>query len=112
MGKQPVEKIIKQLKNVQLRPGMYFRGDLPSATSFIDGFNVACALWGLYDDMAVVEAGDKAMKEHGWKVSSLGPFPEMQERGLNEEQMIAEFLSIEIAKWEYLIIHQTGTDSE
>lgn len=47
----------------------------------------------------LVDAGQEAIRKRGWKPLSVKPVLEMRDKGLSEEEIIKEFIEIEIEKW-------------
>lgn len=109
------EKIIGFLESVQLRPYMYVGGceqySSNPASIWLGGFNVALNLLGFQayhaDILQEVVAG------RGYEMNAGAPDYEMKQRGMSEEEMVNECLSIEIEVWKRVLVKlQEEKDSE
>lgn len=92
------ERILEILRSARSRKAMYLGTvDVPSAESFLNGFEVGCFACGR--DLPL-EIREQATTARGWTWSAARPIDEMRQRGLTEEQVVDEFFAIEIAAWE------------
>ncbi len=68
-----------------------------AASTFLVGFQSACLIFGL---MLPYKYRQLATEEHGWSPSAEAwSLSEMRERGLTDEAIADEMLSIDIAAW-------------
>jgi hypothetical protein len=58
------------------------------------GFSIAAYALGLENSDWL-----KVAEKRGWKISSVGTFPEMRERGMSDVEIADEVLAIEIEAW-------------
>ncbi|NEU74290.1 hypothetical protein PI95_017420 [Hassallia byssoidea VB512170] len=103
--KQRIRAVIDLLETVRFktchqRKAIYFFPvDGKSALNFVCGVRSAANALGLQENR---DAWWLAIETRGWKISPLGFLPEMQERGMTDEQMAEEILAIEIDTWRIL----------
>ncbi len=71
-------------------------GDLKAYQSFMAGFQSAISTLGL--EYPVRSRFDEVFRSRGWK-SSWIDIHDMREKGLNDEQIIRELMSLEILIW-------------
>jgi hypothetical protein len=91
-------RIIEILSSDRHRKVMYLGTvDVPSAETFLDGFQVGCFACGR--DIPL-EIRKRVTAARGWGWSAKGTTEEVRERGLNDEEIVDELFAIEIAAWE------------
>ncbi len=90
-----VASLLEGLENVRSRPGVWMSKSLPLVMVFISRFNIACRQLGVEASPAD-QAYWAVLSQRGWKVSPAGPWVEMQEKGLSEEEIVTELLTIQI----------------
>ena len=89
-----VQKAIEALEKVRQRPAMFFhQPSEASAEDYLSGFATACHAFGL---PIPFELRREATYMRGWGFPSVGPVPEMRERGYSEQEIVDELLVIEI----------------
>lgn len=87
-------------EHIRKRPLMYFSNDVPAVINFLEGFKTACLMLNpAFDYKAIYE---QVIQEHGWKDSPQGIWHQMQERGMNDAEVIAELLTIHQKIWTQL----------
>ena len=98
MDSKAIDEILKTLEAVQARPAMYFGNskDLKSYSSFMAGFK--SALWALGIDYPLWSNFGEVFRIRGWTSSSID-IHDMREKGLDDEQIIQELMSLEILIW-------------
>lgn len=103
---QQVVALVAQLEVVRLRKSMFFwpvSGRM--AEIFVFGFSAAAHALGLESENRTwLKAGEK----RGWKIQAVGPIPEMEERGLSDEEMADEVLAIAIEAWRLWLSENTN----
>ncbi len=86
---------VSLLEAVRERKAMYLDPfTVESCQNFLDGFSLACFACGIVDASERILAGQAG---RGWTVEACGPVPEMRERGLSDEQIMDELITIHIA---------------
>ncbi len=105
--KEQIAHLLEQLEHIRKRPGMYMTDDFPPIVNFLFGFNAACRVFGTSIDYDLesrdgIDAG--VLQERGWKASSRHSSVEMQERGMDDNAITEELLTIaiEVVKRRYL----------
>ena len=94
MNESQIIALIEMLENVRRRPKAYVGPELQAILQFLWGVHSTCyALFGVFRDETIYE---EVLKERGWEYSAIAPWGEMRERGLDEESMLNEFVTIEI----------------
>jgi hypothetical protein len=92
-----INHLLKVLHSVRDRNSMYFRPvDVVAAENFLNGFITGVASCGLE---VPIEIRESTTLERGWKWYAARPVDDMRNRGLTEDQIIDEILTIEIAAW-------------
>ena len=89
------ESALVQLSIARRRPDMYCRGGIEGAQNYLNGYSagVMAMLPHWEGKMNLVTHTDV---RRGWEASSIGPVPQMQERGWSEAAIIDELITIEI----------------
>lgn len=88
---QTTSHLIERLELMQQRKAMLVQPVSVSAVlDFLRGFRNAYRCCGVRSDV------DKAEKQRGWKLSALGPVPQMRKKGMSDEQIMDELIAIEI----------------
>lgn len=89
---RPKERIIQVLESFRQRKHMYLSPvTAHTAETYLAGFQTGCFASGIIWDYR--EAGI----ERGWEMNAAGPVPEMQGRGLSDDEIIDELIAIHIA---------------
>jgi hypothetical protein len=96
--KSQIRSIIQLLEAVRLRPMLYLATvHHHNLYVFLSGLYAGCRLFGLEMDESALE---HAASERGWGYTvAAGPYLDMVEKGLLEEECIHELLSIHILAW-------------
>ena len=98
-----INRVIEYLEYVLLRPGMYFgtRLDVDSLTIFLTGFYSSFSVAGLgLFETPRDETYKAVVEERGWEMSAVrGIWHSMQAKGLSEEDVFREVLTVEIEAW-------------
>ena len=84
-----VEKAIEQLATIRERPGMYFAVSVESAEDFLTGFRTALTIAGVPLSR---ESHRTSFERRGWAWTALRAIPSMRERGLSDDQIVAELI--------------------
>ncbi len=87
-------------EHIRRRPLMYFSNDVPAVVNFLAGLRTACLLLNPAFDYETIY--NQIIQERGWKNASQGIWRQMQERGMNDSEMIAELLAIHEEIWTHL----------
>lgn len=96
-----ITELIAHLERVHRRPGMYI-GPVSHATmeSYLEGLYTGLRLCGVEPD---VSAYRQITRERGWNdATALGAYPDMQRKGLSEQEIALEELLIHIELWRRL----------
>ncbi len=101
-----ITAIIKLLESVRQRKGMYLDPvDGRAAENFVNGTSCVLAAMGVYDRE---QCWNRTVAVRGWKVRATKLVPQMQARGLSDEQIADEILAIEAESWR---LWQTGYEN-
>lgn len=112
MDKHQKEKLLQILEHVRQRPGMYLgsTGLTPPVVLFAEGFNLAA----FASNVDLIPVYNKTYQEvlanRGWTDPDTMTKPAwrlMQERGMDEEAITDEMLSIYALVWETILIPET-----
>ena len=95
MGNQ--NPLLEGLEHIRKRPLMYFSNDVPAVVNFLEGFKTACLMLNAGFDYKTIY--EQVAQERGWKNSPQGIWRQMQERGMNDAEVIAELLAIHQEIW-------------
>ncbi len=74
-----------------------------AGTIWLDGFYCALGVLGLLDE-TTTPVYREVIESRGWLWGPNAPIPEMKRRGLGENAMIDELLSIEIEMWQRRLV--------
>ena len=93
--------LIEQLENLKARPAMFFGtdDDVEAAIHFFNGFNAAASTLLRPDEPWRSEHYRAVLETRGWKMSARHPAREMKEKSLNNREVVAELIEIELASW-------------
>ncbi|MDP9007964.1 MAG: hypothetical protein M3N91_04535 [Pseudomonadota bacterium] len=96
MSEEQLTTMFKCLAGLKDRPAMYIGDHDPKkALIFLAGFTTALAVCsGFVDHRGEVK--QRIIKSRGWNWTNTGLIPQMKERGMSPEDMIAELVSVEI----------------
>lgn len=86
---------IAYLELARHRPGMFFLGGIDGAQSFLWGYGCAITVM-TPSSKRMMDYAHESQRYRGWKVTSIGIVPQMQERGWSEDAIIDELFCIEI----------------
>jgi hypothetical protein len=106
--KEQTANLLALLEHIRKRPKMYMVKNFPSAGNFLAGFETACKIFGIdIRDHADHNDGihEAVLQERGWEIrSTVRPFAEMRERGMDDKAITEELLTIaiEVVKRRYL----------
>jgi hypothetical protein len=89
MAQSSIEKAIEALEHVRQRPGMYFNNETEPVESFIIGFTLAIQL---FDPNGGAHQDTSIWQELGFQ-SNRSPYAQLKERGADEEDIVAMYLS-------------------
>lgn len=91
LSEKQAEELITMLAYMRVRPGVYIGGNTyKSLFSWWAGFIEGCRLF----NFDVAEHIKTVFLKRGWKDSALGPIPSMRDRGLSEEEIVVEYITI------------------
>lgn len=100
----PVDRIaqltvlIDLLEEARSQPEKFLTPDMPAAQVFLSGFGTTC------ERLLGVEVADTAYAEaaqaRGWQRTDLGIWQEMREKGLSDDQIRDELITLQIAAWQ------------
>lgn len=101
MANAQIDSLIELLAQVRQHVRMYLHPlDGTSALNFVHGTRAAALTLVAVGD--VRDAWWEAQAAHGYAQRATGPLPQMEKRGLTDEQMADEILAIEIDMWRIL----------
>jgi len=94
--------IIGELENVYKRPAMYIgkKDDVDGIVKFFQGFLGACDALGFGYSRDISR---QVIVENGWEPGAEGVWMQMRNKGMSEEDIVKEFVRLEIKKWQKLI---------
>ncbi len=96
-----LDKLPQMLEIVLKAPRMFFGDEMPSVFNFVEGLRFMYSELDVSD--AYYDTFNMVIKERGWRFSAHHPFVEMRERGMSEQEITAEVLTIEIEVWKRLV---------
>jgi hypothetical protein len=90
-------RLIEYLKNVQMRPAMYFGGlFIEPAVHFLHGFGgAACIALGVEWAERIL-SHQKVSESRGWPFRAKHPYHQMVEKGMSAPAIIDELINIEL----------------
>lgn len=98
--KQQIDKIVKYLETVKTHPQMYMAEGIPSIFSFLDGFRVACASFGIeLLDQQYRGIFCEVNEQRGWEYLAEPLWEQMKNSGLSNEEITQEMLAVYIEVW-------------
>ena len=106
---EKINELLDVLQFMREKPRMFFSG-VEAGNNFLRGFNIAAGL--CLDLPSDDDIRGKVTTEKGWTWSSLPPWSEMKEQGLDDTAIIDEMLSIEIEVWKRLLANLDSQASE
>ena|SRR5258706_9720152 len=90
--------IIRVLEDIRERLPLWVGTEPLAIIPYLNGFYHGCHLFGLkgggYDKVY-----EETVIERGWKWGSLGAMPSMREKGLDDEAIALELVTLEIESW-------------
>jgi hypothetical protein len=97
MKKDRVAELLIGLEFMREQPQMFFQG-VDAGNDFLRGFAIGAGVsLNLKGDEEIRGA---VTRERGWPWSSLPPWNEMRQQGLDDAAIVHEMLSIEIEVWQ------------
>ncbi|MCC7206883.1 MAG: hypothetical protein IT323_06230 [Anaerolineae bacterium] len=100
MNTDLVVGVIDLLTQIRARSSMYISS--PSGcVDFLSGFRAACGICQVAPPGLDVQVS--VTMSRGWTWAAVTPIVEMEQRGLNEREIIQELISIEIDAWQRLL---------
>jgi hypothetical protein len=91
LSEKQAEDLIKNLAHIRIRPSVWIDDvTYKSFRNWWSGYVTACRLFDVY----ITELVEKIYLKRGWKDSIVGPIPSMRNRGLSEEEIVVEYLTI------------------
>lgn len=89
--------LLEGLAHIRKRPLMYFSDQVPAVVNFLEGFKTACLMMNpLFDYDSVYRV---VLHERNWEYSAVPIWQQMQERGMDDAEIIAELLTIHQKIW-------------
>jgi hypothetical protein len=102
MKSEMIERIIKLLERVRLKPRMYLKDvTADNLAIFLAGFSLALDV--VEPDIVEGVLSIDVARERGHVISCGGIKIGLRNEGLNEEQIVDEWLTIEIEAWRRLL---------
>ncbi len=95
------KQLLDGLAHIRKRPLMYFSNQVPAVVNFIEGFKTACLLLEPASNYHAIY--QQVIQERGWKLSAQAIWDQMQERGMDDQAVIAELLEIQHQVWTKLL---------
>jgi hypothetical protein len=97
---QEAQQVVELLNHVRERPPIWLGGYNPQELIlFIHGLGAGVAVFGLRIERHPGSAYYDVLIERGWEFLAGFPVDEMRERGLSEQEIVRELLTIEIETW-------------
>jgi hypothetical protein len=101
-----IQKIVDFMKMVQERPYMYASPTReaphePVLVHFLNGFQSAC--WAAGISFPSRELITEIAAKRGWSDNAMGPWKDMANRGLSEQEIIDEVMIIQIEAWKSVL---------
>jgi hypothetical protein len=94
------QKVVELLREVRRRPPVWIGGYSPeSLLHFLNGVTAAAGAFGLRIHRHPGSAYGQVITERGWEHIAAAPVDEMRERGLSDQEIVQELLTIEIETW-------------
>ena len=98
MKREVIDKIIDFFEAVRARPLMYFGiNDTNAVIIFTDGFYMSLSITN--QSFPSLDIKKEASKNRGWNFNALGIIPHIKEKGMLDEEMVRELISVEIEAW-------------
>jgi len=98
MNSEYIDKIIEFFKAVKTRPIMYFgKYETDAVEIFTHGFYMSLSITN--QSFPDLEIRKEASKNRGWNFNAMGIVPHMKKKGLSDEEMVRELISVEIETW-------------
>jgi hypothetical protein len=89
------DRLIEFLRAFQNRKGMYVEPvNVATVQGFLTGFATGCGACGFDIHRGM---GCEVKKVRGWDWTAVGPIPQMQAKGLSDEEIMDELIEIEAA---------------
>ncbi len=104
------ENVLKVLDHVRKRPQMYISSEVPAVANFLEGFKLAYVLLNRAAEFEAIYV--QVIQSRGWVQSSQAVWRQMQERGFDDEAIIAELLAIHSAVWEKIALQPDQSSVE
>ena len=95
--KEKIQNILEIFHHMRKYPGMYF-STVTQADQFLRGFLIASQI--CLDLPSDTRHRATVTTERGWTWTSVNPWNEMRDQGLDEAAIIDEILAIEIEVWQ------------
>lgn len=94
--------IIGELENVYKRPALYIgkNDDVEGIVNFYQGFLGACDALGFGYSRDISR---QVIVENSWEPNAEGIWLQMRKKGMGEEDIVKEFVRLEIKKWQRLV---------
>jgi hypothetical protein len=98
MSREYIDKFIELFEAVWARPLMYFgKYDTDAVVLFTHGLYMSLSLTN--HSFPALEIYREVSKNRGWHFNALGIVPDMKAKGLSNEEMVKELVSVEIEVW-------------
>ena len=98
MDSEYTDKFIEFFEEVLARPLMYFgKNDADAVIIFTHGLYTS--LYITNHSFPSEEIYREVSKNRGWHFNALGIIPDMKKKGLSDEEMVKELISVEIEAW-------------
>lgn len=94
MNKELGLRVLEVLEQAQKRPGLFFPSDVSGFQGFLGA--VHSFYWIVLDMEPRDDITSNITEQHGWTKSALGPWLQMEEKGLSLQEIINEILEMEI----------------
>ena len=104
LNAEQIQRVIKVMEHARKRPRMYIgKSDPLLLWVYLNGFKNALRLAAGFDDEAFVLMRYEAAEAHGLGIECRDLHGALVDRGLNNEEIIDEMLSIELETWQHLL---------
>lgn len=98
MNKEHIDKFIEFFEAVKARPIIYFgKFDTDAVILFTHGFYESLSI--IDESFPSLDIHKEASKVRGWNFNALGVVPDLKKKGLSNEEMVKELISVEIEAW-------------
>ena len=103
-----ITKIIQFLEAVRNAIGLWVGDDFLSVIPFIHGLNACAGIFGILGEHNRIY--EDVVKSHNWEWSARLPIDAMKDKGMSNEDIASELLTMEIETWSRQLDNLNGKD--